>query len=176
VGILSPTWRQALDEVVKLAAQEPEFAEPLPLHFAADRESLRRAVEDRLQAFAHWVEKADADEIAGRLSRRFLTHRHPVLAGQLQQVLALGSLADGTRMRRRHGSMLVLERLDGELAASLGDRELRMPVWVEPAMRAVAESEQFTVADLSPHLDEQSRLVLVRRLVREGLLEIVGVG
>jgi len=185
VGILSPTWRRALDEAVSLAAEEPEFAEPLPLRFAQDRDALRRAVEDRLQAFARWVEKADADEIADRLSRRFLTHRQPLLAGHLQQLLALPSLGDDSVVARRAGAMLVLERSaegegdsegdGGELVLYLGDRELRMPGWVEPAMRAVGEAERFAVADLSPHLDRESRLVLVRRLIREGLLEIVGV-
>ncbi|MDP9343729.1 MAG: cupin domain-containing protein [Actinomycetota bacterium] len=174
VGILSPTWQQVLDEAVAMAATEPEFAEPLPLRFTQDRERFRRAVEDRLQALSRWVEKADADEIAGRLSRRFLTKRQPLLAGQLQQLLALPNLSDDSIVARRAGSMLVLEAKDEQLAVYLGDRELRMPAWAEPAMRAIADADRLAVRDLTPYLDEESRLVLVRRLVREGLLEIVG--
>jgi hypothetical protein len=46
-----------------------------------------------------------------------------------------------------------------------------MPGWLEPAMRVVASSEQLAVRDLAPTIaDPQSRLVLARRLVREGLL------
>jgi hypothetical protein len=174
VGILSPTWGQVLSEAVAMAQDEPEFAGPLPLRFAQNREGFRRTVEERLRAFSAWVEKADAEQIAERLSRRFLTRRPPLLAGHLQQLLALPALTDNSVVARRAGSMLVLERTDGELAAFLGDRELRMPAWVEPALRALASADRLAVRDLSPHLNQESRLVLVRRLVREGLLEVVG--
>ena len=174
VGILSPTWGQVLAEAVSMAQDEAEFAGPLPLRFAEDREGFRAAIEERLRAFSAWVEKADADQIAGRLSRRFLTKRQPLLSGHLQQLLALPELTDDSMVSRRPGSMVVLEQADGELAAFLGDRELRMPAWVEPAVRAVASAARLAVRDLSPYLDREGRLVLVRRLIREGLLEVVG--
>jgi hypothetical protein len=53
----------------------------------------------------------------------------------------------------------------------LGDRRLTFPVWVEPALGALLPKERFAVADLAGVLDPESRLVLVRRLIREGLLE-----
>jgi hypothetical protein len=53
----------------------------------------------------------------------------------------------------------------------LGDRRLDMPGWLESAMRAVRSSDRFAVRDLTPAIaDAGSRLVLVRRLTREGLL------
>jgi hypothetical protein len=55
----------------------------------------------------------------------------------------------------------------------LGDRELRMPGHLADAMTYLRDHRELRVADLAPWLDEQSRLVVVRRLVREGLLRIV---
>ena len=37
----------------------------------------------------------------------------------------------------------------------------------------MADTPSFTVAELEPWLDASSRLVVARRLVREGLLRIV---
>ena len=54
----------------------------------------------------------------------------------------------------------------------LGDRSLTMPAWVRPALEEVRLRGEHRPADLP--LDEQSRLVLCRRLVREGLLEVLG--
>jgi len=51
----------------------------------------------------------------------------------------------------------------------LGDRSMTVPARLRPALEAVRRLEQLTPADLP--LDEQSRLVLCRRLLREGLLE-----
>jgi hypothetical protein len=48
-----------------------------------------------------------------------------------------------------------------------------MPARLAPAMQAILTSERLAVGDLAGHLDPPSRLVLVRRLVREGLLESV---
>jgi hypothetical protein len=39
-------------------------------------------------------------------------------------------------------------------------------------MRTIARRKEFRPRDLAEHLDPESRLVLVRRLIREGLLEI----
>jgi len=46
-----------------------------------------------------------------------------------------------------------------------------MPGWLVPALDTLRSARTLRPADLD--LDEQSRLVLCRRLVREGLLEVV---
>ena len=58
-----------------------------------------------------------------------------------------------------------------ELVLVLGDRKLAMPAFVAPAIDFIDATPMFAVADLAPYLDPEGRLVLVRRLIREGLLE-----
>jgi cupin superfamily protein len=173
VGILSPTWMGAVREAVGLAEDEPELSEPLPLGFGLDPRAFRDEVEDRLRAFQRWLEKVDPSEVAERLARRFLTARQPLLKGQLSQLLVLPGVSDDSIVRRRPGSICVTLPAGEEIAVLLGDRELRMPAWVEPAVRSLATGAELTVRDLEPHLDAEGRLVLVRRLVREGLLEVI---
>ena len=55
----------------------------------------------------------------------------------------------------------------------LGDRSLTVPAWIRPALEEIRARPSFTVGDLADHLDAQSRQVLCRRLLREGLLEAV---
>ncbi len=52
----------------------------------------------------------------------------------------------------------------------IGDRSLDVPAHLAGALDVVRTSATFTPADLG--LDPQSNLVLARRLVREGLLEV----
>ena len=54
----------------------------------------------------------------------------------------------------------------------LGDRELRMPAFMEPVMAQMLERGRIRVGEMG--LDAESRMVLVRRLIKEGLLEVVG--
>ena len=174
VGILSPTWMDAAREALRLAEDQPELGEPLPLGFGLDPAAFRDEVQERLRTVQAWLDKVDPGEVAERLGRRFLTTRQSLFRGQLRQLLALPELSDRSIVRRRTGSMCVIVPAGPDVAVLLGDREVRMPAWVEPALRALADAPELAVGDLEPHLDPESRLVLVRRLVREGLLEVVG--
>jgi hypothetical protein len=91
----------------------------------------------------------------------------------MHRLLALDEVGHDSLVIRRPGSICVLETAGDDLSVLLGDRELRMPMAVEPAMSLIAGGASLAVADL-PGLDEASRLVLVRRLIREGLLEVIG--
>jgi hypothetical protein len=76
-------------------------------------------------------------------------------------------------VRRRPGAGCRLRQRGDRLEVLLGDRALHIPARLAPAMRTILASERFAVGDLAGHLDPSSRLVLVRRLVLEGLLETV---
>jgi hypothetical protein len=49
--------------------------------------------------------------------------------------------------------------------------EIAFPVHAGPAVRHALTTEQFRVGDLPGDLDDAGKLVLVRRLIREGLLQ-----
>ena len=66
--------------------------------------------------------------------------------------------------------------MDGRLAVLLGDRRLEMPVELAPVVERLAAGAALAVSDLADQLDQPSRTVLVRRLVREGLLEVTDLG
>ncbi len=173
IGILSLTWASALSEAVKLAAEEPMLGEPLPLRFADQPDLFRQVVEERLTELGALVAKADAVAVAERLRLRFLTTRQPVLRGQIHQLLALDALTDDSIVQKRDGAMCTFGLADGELSLLLGDRELRMPEWLEPVMKDILSRDRVSVEELASHLDQPSRIVLVRRLIMEGLLEVV---
>ena len=58
------------------------------------------------------------------------------------------------------------------LRVLLGDRVLDVPARLRPALEEVRARAELRPADLDGVLDASSRLVLCRRLVREGLLEV----
>jgi hypothetical protein len=173
IGILSLTWASALSEAVKLAAEEPLLGEPLPLRFADKPDEFRQVVEERLTELGALVTKADAVALAERLRLRFLTTRQPMLRGQIHQLLALDALADDSIVQKRDGSICTLGLAGDELSVLLGDRELRMPAWLEPAMQDIVNRDRLSVGELASYLDEPGRMVLTRRLIMEGLLEVV---
>ncbi|HYU56501.1 MAG TPA: cupin, partial [Actinomycetota bacterium] len=170
IGILTTSWGEVLRDVLKRAEDEPLLADRLPAGWHRDPEGFAAEARGRIDELAAWLGKADTEELAARRTRRFLSTRRPLLAGGLEAIVALESVDDETILRRRPGSVCEV-RLDGDrLSVLLGDRELRMPARLEDAMRAVAGRESFRPADLATWLDPAGRLILARRLIREGLL------
>jgi hypothetical protein len=122
-----------------------------------------------------WLDATDVSEVAASFSRRFWAGRIPILRGQLQQLARLDEINDDTLVGRRLGATCLLEIDDDSerLTVVLGDRELSMPLALEATMAAVLDRPNFRVGDLSEYLDDESRVVVVRRLIREGLLEAI---
>jgi lysine-specific demethylase/histidyl-hydroxylase NO66 len=176
VGMLTRNWNDLLREVVELATEEAWFREGLPVGYAADPDALAASLAERVAELRRFLDKVDLGRVADRASRSFWSNRPPPLQGQLRQLLALGELDDATEVRRRPGATCRLRVAGDRLELLLGDRTLTMPATLEPAVRQLLDAGRLTAADLAGHLDGPSRLVLVRRLVREGLLQPTAVG
>jgi mannose-6-phosphate isomerase-like protein (cupin superfamily) len=171
IGINQLTWRGLLQRTLADAiAQEPD--RHLPAGYLDEPRLLSDGLADRLVALAERLRSVDYEAAARQEVRRFLTSRPPRLEGALVDGLALDAIDDDTLLRRRPGHPCVLVEKDQDrLEVLLGDRILEVPARIRPALEEVRRRPELRPRDLP--LDEQSRLVLARRLVREGLLRVV---
>ncbi len=171
IGINQLTWRDLVSQLVtEILDGVPD--EHLPAGYLDDPERLAEELAERLGAVADDVRRLDAPASARAQAERFLSVRPPRMAGALldREALARGLAAD-TALRRRTGHPCEVV-VDGEtLRLLLGDRVLRVPARLGEAIDVVATRDRVTPGDLP--LDPESALVLCRRLVREGLLEVV---
>lgn len=175
IGVLTYTMADVVHELVRQATDdEPLLRRSLPPGFADDPDALLAAVKTCAAALATWSDGADPARVAASLTRRFWSGRRPLLEGQLQQLAGLGSIGDATVVRRRPRAAWQLEPEGEELRLELGDRTIVMSAALGPAVRRLLSGSSVVVADLADMLDEPSRLVLVRRLVREGALLATG--
>ncbi|WP_246056547.1 cupin domain-containing protein [Nocardioides eburneiflavus] len=171
IGINQLTWRSLLTrEVGRLLAEVPD--EHLPAGYLTEPGRLVDGLGDHLAALADAVRRLDPAALAAGQAEGFLAGRPPRLAGALldRDALARGIAVD-TRLRRRRGRPCSLVDEGETVRMLIGDRVLRIPARVRPALEHVAAHHELTPADLAP-LDGESALVLCRRLVREGLLEV----
>ena len=173
LGVLAVTWHDVAQELVAGAADEVAFRRPLPVGFAGEGDELAAAMPDLVSLLHEWLDKADTDAVAHRIVRRFWTGRRPILDGQLDQLAAARSLSDQSEVRRQPHAICRPSVVDGDLVLLLGDRELRMPAALEPVVARLTAGPTVQVGDLADAADAESRLVLVRRLVREGVLEVL---
>lgn len=169
LGINQLTWRGLLERTLASAlAEVPD--EHLPAGFLDDPALLGAGLAERLERLADAVRRVDADAAVETEIRRFLTSRPPRLAGGLRDVLGRGEIVATTTLRRRPGHPCVLLDRGDTVEVLLGDRSLTVPARIRPALEEVRRRAELTPGDLP--LGPESSLVLCRRLVREGLLEI----
>ena len=174
VGVLAQTRHDLVRDVIAAAADDVGFRTALPPGFAHDEAAFAKEVDATVADLRRWLDTVDGEAVAATVVRRFWSSRRALLPGHLWQLLELDSIEDATVLRRRPGSICYAHLDGGALAVTLADRLLRMPAALEPALRRVATGEAFPLATLGDLLDQSSRLVFARRLVREGLLEVVG--
>jgi hypothetical protein len=172
IGINQLTWRGLVRRSVeRLLEDVPD--RHLPAGYLDDPTELVDGLAERLASVAEEVRRLDPAAAAESEIRRFLSSRPTRVAGGLGDALAVDALTDETPLRRRPGHPCVLLDRGDEVVVLLGDRELTVPGRIRPALEELRVRESLTPADLAEHLDAAGRLVLCRRLVREGLLQVV---
>jgi bifunctional lysine-specific demethylase and histidyl-hydroxylase NO66 len=171
VGVHVVAWRQLVRAALDRIASDPSLDEPIPAGWPSDVEGLERSLRERLGAAGAAFDALDARGIVDARFERFLSTRLPLIRGALVDMGALDGISDGSGLTRRDGSICVIRIRGDRVVVLLGDRRLEMPAWLEPAMRRIAATPSFVVADLADLIpDPGARAVLSRRLVREGML------
>lgn len=167
-------WLDVFKRAFELAAlEDPHFRQALPPGFAVSRkiqESIFLKFHDLLHQLSEKVSSAAAlqslvDEYIG--SRTFPGDGHFAALANLPK------LGPDSLVERRRGLACLVETLDDKSTITFGPNRVQGPVAIAPALEFVRDHRQFRVADLPGELSNESKVVLVRRLTREGLLSPV---
>jgi hypothetical protein len=162
VGVNVATWRDAVREALDEAARED-------VEFRRGVSPEGEAPEGLLELLAS---RLTPEAVSGRRRRSFVETRRPVRDDAFDQLRALDDLDLETPLERRDTVIADLS-VDDEARLSFEGRELAFPAFVAADLEfLLGIDEPFRASDLPGPLDDEGRLVLVRRLVREGLLRI----
>jgi ribosomal protein L16 Arg81 hydroxylase len=160
VGLHPPTRIDALRAALTECADDVEFRRTLDADGALPDDLLERLA-TRLRP----------DAVARRARRRFVDGRRPILDGQLTQVRAAGDLSLDTPLQRRPTVIADLDQTADATTLRFEGKEVRLPSRAHEAVAAIAAADApFTAAALPGPLDHAGRLVLARRLIREGFV------
>jgi ribosomal protein L16 Arg81 hydroxylase len=172
VGIKVWTWADALvklvDRALEACEQEVEFRRSLPLRFAeSDEQVLEQALGPLLERFKDHLQ---AGGVADLLAESFVTSRWAYRPGQLVDLYRQEKL-DAKSILCRRGHALARVSTEGErVTLSFQGKWITFPAYALEAVCFVAQQERFRVREIPDVLDEGGKLVLAKRLVREGLL------
>lgn len=174
VGIMAPTWFNFMLEAVEaLAGADHEVRKSLPQQFTKtdfDRAMFRETFINLVHRLA---DNVDTDQVLDRFTERFIDRRPPFLRGHMHALKKLDQIDLDTVVGCRPYLTYFIYEDDESIRVRFHHNEITLPRRVQNEVRFALETKEFRVCDLQSELDDSGKLVLVRRLVREGLLQIL---
>jgi hypothetical protein len=166
VGVNVYTWIDALRAALSTCEADVRFRRSVPDDGAGGVDLV-----DALAA------RLDPEAVARRMRQRFVETRRPILDDQLAQIRALREIDSETEVERRATVIADLAIENAEVALTFEGKTVVFPAHARAEIEHAALAPgRFRPRDLPGDLDDAGRLVLVRRLVREGFLRISGPG
>ena len=173
VGVLCYRWADLLLEfVAESTLRDPALRRGLPPGFAR-KESARRQAQ---QVFVSLLERlainSDCGPLLSRFGDQWISACPPILRGQMDQIELLNQISIGSVVGARSGAVFRIEKGVESTTVHAFARKLTFPAYVDAALQFALNQPRFPVRDLKGKLDDQGKLVLVRRLVQEGLMVV----
>ncbi|WP_413601661.1 cupin domain-containing protein [Curtobacterium sp. Curtsp57] len=174
IGVPAVTRADLARDLITRALRSDRLRASLPLgvdlgdpdQIATD---VRAAAEDLIGFLESASVGSAVDEVAHTVGSRFRRSTRPEPVRPLQTVDLLGTLSGGDRVRWREGLRADVRDEGERVALVLPTTTIRLPASCGPALRALHTGGTHAVGSL-PGLDEDDAVVVVRRLLREGVL------
>jgi lysine-specific demethylase/histidyl-hydroxylase NO66 len=167
VGVHPVTWIDLLAAAARCARSDKRFRKALPPAFYADPSRMAATFGDLLREFLAVAEVGDA---LREHAERTIVARPRSAAVEFAPAPAIEG---GTRLARPPGVVCYVTEADQYAMIQYTGGNIVGPPKIASALRYIAGSgEPFTVGSLPDELNDNEKLVLARRLVRDGLLVV----
>ncbi|GIF14267.1 cupin domain-containing protein [Actinoplanes teichomyceticus] len=170
VGIRGLTRYDLVEELMAEAMGEARLRATLPYGFdVADPDAVAAELTATVDALRSWLLTAGPAPITARLRDRAWPSARPAPLAPLAQLDFADALTPAAEVVVRGGLRWALDPAGDRVTLRLTGRFLDLPAECEPALRTVLDGARHRVGDL-PLATDADRLVLVRRLLTEGVL------
>lgn len=171
VGALAYTWTDFLLEAVSAASiEDPDFRRSLPVGYARPGYRRAKAKEEFRTLVRKFSRSADFERVLDQFADRIAATRQPVLSGQMTQVEGLAKLTVKSVVGRRPALIYKAAREGDRFVVSVFGKEIAFPNFVAPAVRHALKTNRYRIGDLPGDLDDDGKVTLIARMIREGLL------
>lgn len=172
-GMLGYTWSQyIIESIVHLSKQEKQFRRFIPLGDIPYEENDYSSMVDELieKVKDHLSEKTGLERFAKELSDK----QQDCTPNLLTEIMAIDQISSLSIVRRRDDIAFSISKSDTFSFLKSKETILEFPLFCYPVLEYVVQKNtSFTVAQLPDDLDEEGKVVFVKRLLKEGVLNTI---
>ncbi|GEL20894.1 cupin domain-containing protein [Pseudonocardia asaccharolytica] len=174
IGVHPYTWSDLLHDIVSaLAQKDVDFRRSVAPSLVFVDEFHDRLERSLLALSARLADTSHARRVADRRLQEVRALRRGDHHGALSQAVRSRPVAAETVVQLVRGLDPVIQEMGERMTVSFASKTLVLPRVVGAQVAALCSGAPSCAAQLPPTLDEDGRLVLVQRLVHEGLLEVL---
>lgn len=176
IGVTPVYWADVLKAAIEVATvRRPALCRALPPGFERrGTGELAAALRPAFREVLELLAEGDAFERTLDVLRRAQAAATPYAGdGHFEQILRVEEIGPETWLERRAIGGLVVSVSGDAASIQFGDAEVRGPKDLAPALGYIRDHHRFQVSDLPGPIAAKTKVVLAKRLVREGLLRAV---
>ena len=165
------TWFDFLyDALAAVAERDSRFRRSLPAGFLND-ETVMQSLANEFGEFMNiFYSQATHKDAVGKHTEILAVRNPPPADGHFSVLNA--AIGPDTLLRKRRTTLARVFQENGVAGIQFSGNQLLGPAKIIDALRHIADAETITPASLPGSLNENEKLILVRRLVRTGLLTL----
>ena len=177
LGVMGKTWADVMIEAMSEAClASPAFRAHLPAGFASPGFDARQAEATFRSLIETFARSARLGPILERFAEGFVTSRRPAFQGCLEELDSPPPVTLESRVVARPHLVYLLREEGETLTILFGPTQISLPAFTRPSVEAALSGKPLRVSDLPGQLDDPGKIVLVQRLIREGMLVRATVG
>ncbi len=171
IGVHVYRWSHVLaTAITQLSKQDVRLRKSLPvgaLNPGGVTLGLKEQFQEVLELFC---KQAQLEEAVDKLTESLIENMVPLPDGHLHQLDGISEIGLDTLVGMRKGMRCRISSQADFIYIQFPGNTVKLPKRTEPALRFIAATKSFPVHAIPSNLSTQSKLVLVRRLIQEGLL------
>jgi ribosomal protein L16 Arg81 hydroxylase len=173
VGLFPPLWLDLFGDLLDEMKGELRFRRSPPNQLSIGMGDELGAMQGELGSLLQLLrERFDAKRLIAKHAGRASAELTQSNLGRLRDCLSVDRISLDTIVARRQEINCVRDRAEGRINLKFYEKTVTFPDSVAPAIDCVFSRERFPVKEVQTNLSEASKLIFIRKLIKEGLLRI----
>ena len=168
LGLLSYTWIDVLRLIINDAHKINGFKESFRFD-KLDEQTIEKTTKDLVDQLLATV---DYSSIREKFKTRFIKKGLTSDNNRLLDIIRFDEVNAGTIFSLRNEINYTIAETETEIVLCYYNKQVKFPGYVLATLKAMAASKIFTVENLESNIDTTGKLVLCKKLLKEGFLKI----